>query len=268
MIHICFNLDEKYIMPCKVLIRQLDELTSDNITYHFIGIDKINMGTDNVCNFYPKPDLSYFNSENLTDYYYFSQAAMYRLLIPFMINTDKAIYMDIDTVVFKDIKELWNKDIDLVGAVVDPCSIYHNKRLGLNVPVYYNSGVILFNSKKIREELPDYKDRILQAQKDYILDLKDQDIFNIIFKNHITTLGYEWNIDVHNLKEKKETKETTQKKNKAILNPSICHCMGKEKWWNYNGLKFGDYWDSYARELIPPHRKTVFTLNGILIVRN
>lgn len=267
MIHICFNLDSKYIMPCKVLIRQLDELTSDSITYHFIGIDKINMGTDNVCNFYPKPDLSYFNSENLTDYYYFSQAAMYRLLIPFMINTDRAIYMDIDTVVFTDIKELWDKEIDLAGAVIDPCNLYHGKRLGFKSP-YYNSGMIVFNSKKIRETFTDYKDRILQAQNNYTLDLKDQDIFNIVFKDHITTLGYEWNIDVHNLKEKKETKETTEAKNKAFSNPSICHCMGKEKWWNYNGLKFGDYWDSYARELTPQNRKTCMTINGILIVRN
>lgn len=268
MIHICFNLDEKYVMPCKVLVRQIDEHTKEDITYHFIGISKRNMGTENLCEFYPSPDLSYFQEENLTDYYYFSQAAMYRLLIPFMIHTDRAIYMDIDTCIFTDIKNLWDIEIDYAGAVIDPCSIYHGKRLSLDAPCYYNSGVIVFDSKKIRENFPDYKERIIQAQKDYILDLKDQDIFNVVYKDHITTLAYEWNIDVHNLIEKTETKATTKAKKEAIKKPCICHCMGKEKWWNYNGLLYGEYWDSYARELTPQNRKTCVTVNGLLIVRN
>lgn len=268
MIHICFNLDDKYVMPCKVLIRQIDTLTSDKITYHFIGINKIDMETKNKCEFYPNPDLSYFKAENLTDYYYFSQAAMYRLLIPFLIKSDRAIYMDIDMVVLKDMKELWNKEVDYVGAVIDPCAIYHKQRLGIDSKNYFNSGLILFDSKKIRENISDYKERILKAQHDYVLDLKDQDIFNIVFKNHITNLGYEWNIDAHNLIEKEDTKETIQLKNKAIENPSIVHCMGKEKWWNYNGLKFGDYWDKYAGTYTPKNRKTCLMINGFLIVRN
>ena len=268
MIHICFNLDDKYVMPCKVLIKQLDDLTTDKITYHFIGINKQDMETKNNCEFYPNPDLSYFMEENLTDYYYFSQAAMYRLLIPFMIPTDRAIYMDIDMVVLKDIKELWNKEVDYIGAVVDPCSIFHKNRLGIEANHYCNSGLILFNSKKIRENMPDYKEKILQAQKDYILDLKDQDIVNIIFSNHITILGYEWNIDVHNLIEKDESEETTAAKNKAFKDPSICHCMGAWKWWNFEGLEFGEYWDKYAEKYLPLRRKSCKKINGFLVVNN
>ena len=268
MIHICFNLDDKYVMPCIVLIRQIDALTSDDITYHFIGINKRNMGTKNKCQFYPDPDLTFFTEENLGNYYYFSQSAMYRLLIPFLINTDRAIYMDIDTIVLKDMKILWDREVDYAGAVVDPCAIYHKRRLQIDSDSYYNSGLILFNSKKIRENIPDYKEKILQAQKDYVLDLKDQDIFNIVFKGHITSLGYEWNIDVHNLIEKEDTKETIKEKNEAIENPSIVHCMGKEKWWNYKGLKFGEYWDKWAGDYIPKNRKTCLKINGFLLVRN
>jgi len=266
MIHICFNLDENYVMPCKVLMRQLDALTSDKITYHLIGITQRDMGTKYQCKFYPKPDLSYFTDDNLGSYYYFTQAAMYRLLIPFLVETDRAIYMDIDTLVLKDIKKLWDKDIDYAGAVIDPCCLYHKKRL--KVKDYYNSGIILFDSKKIRENMPDYKERILKAQRDYVLDLKDQDIFNIVFKDHITTLGYEYNIDVHNLIEPDDSKKTITAKNKAFKNPSIVHCMGKEKWWNYDGLAFGDYWDKYAGADVPKNRKTCLMINGILVVRN
>ena len=268
MIHICFNLDDKYITPCKVLMRAIKENTKEKLTFHLIGIDKQDMDTDSICKFYPNPDLSYFNDENLTDYYYFSQAAMYRLLIPFMIKSDRAIYLDIDTVVRKDIKTLWDKKIDLAGAVIDPCDLFHNKRLAHGAECYFNSGVILFNSKKIRETMPDYKERILQAQKDFNLDLKDQDIFNIVFKEHITNVGYEFNIDAHNLHEDDETKATTKAKDKAFKDPTIVHCMGKEKWWNFQGIAFGEEWDSYAREYIPKYRKTCIKSGEMLIVRN
>lgn len=268
MIHICFNLDEKYLMPCKVLIREIEDNTKEDITFHFIGINKTNINCRSKCKFYPKPDLSFFKSENLTDYYYFSQAAMYRLLIPFMIEVDRAIYMDIDVIVKDDIANLWNKKIDYVGAVIDPCDIYHKDRLGIDAPNYYNSGVILFDCKKIRKNIPDYKERILKAQEDYVLDLKDQDIFNVVFKEHITTLGYEWNIDAHNLKEKDENKEVSKAKDKAFKNPSLVHCMGRDKWWNLEGLAFGDYWDKYAGNYIPAYRKKCIETNGLIIIRN
>lgn len=243
MIHICFNLDEKYVFPCKVLIQSILKHTKEKITFHFIGISKTDMETDMKCLFYPKPDLSYFTDENLTDYYYFSQAAMYRLLIPFMIKADKVLYMDIDMLVRDDIKKLYNINVDVVGAVPDPCEIYHGKRLEIENPHYFNSGLILFNNKAIKKKYPDYKERIIQAQKYYILDLKDQDIFNIVFGEDITPLDYKWNIDSYNLKEKTESKEVSKAKDKAYKNPSIVHCMGKNKWWTLENMNFGDEWD-------------------------
>ena len=268
MIHICFNLDDKYVLPCKVLIRQIDEKTSDDVTYHFIGIDERDMGTKNKCKFYPNPDLSYFSDENLGDYAYFSQAAMYRLLIPFLIKTDKAIYMDCDMVVLKDMKLLWNKEVDYVGAVADPCEIYRKKVLKIGARNYFNSGLILFNSKKIREEIPDYKERILQAQKDYTLVLRDQDLFNIIFKDHITNLGYRFNIDANNLKEETESHLTSRAKDRAFNNPVIVHCMGAEKWWDVAGLNFGEYWDKYAGRDIKPSRKSCYKINNLMVIRS
>lgn len=268
MIHICFNLDEKYLMPCKVLIRGIESNTKENITFHLIGIDKVNMGCKSDCKYYPNPDLSLFKSENLKNYGYFSKAAMYRLLIPVIIPADKVIYLDIDTIVTDDIKNLWKKRIDYAGAVIDPCSILHKNRLNAQLEDYYNSGVIVFNCKKIRENMPDYKERIIKIQEEYVLHLKDQDIFNIIFKDHITNLGYEWNIDAHNLKEKEESKRVSRLKDKAFEKPSIIHCMGKEKWWNYDGLAFCKTWDKYAKEYIPQFRKTCIRINGMLIIRN
>ena len=268
MIDICFNLDEEYINPCKVLIRGIEETTDEEITFHFIGIKETDMGTKSKCCFYEKPDLSYFLEENLTDYYYFTQAAMYRLLIPFLIPVDKALYMDIDIVVLKDIKTLWDKEVDLIGAVVDPCSMFRIKKLGVEADKYYNSGVILFNSKKIREQMPNYKKRILTAQKIYDLTLKDQDILNIVFQDHITTLGYEFNLDSHNLKEEGEPEEVSKAKDKANNDPTLVHCMGQKKWWDVEGLPFGACWDKVARKYIPEKRKKCVIKESMYIIRN
>ena len=268
MIHICFNLDDKYIMPCKVLMKQIDDFTTDEVTYHLIGIGDTDMETKNKCLFYPNPDLSYFSDENLGDYMYFSQAAMYRLLIPFLIKSDRAIYMDCDMVVLKDMKILWDKEVDYVGAVKDPCANYHKKRLGIDSKTYFNSGLILFDSKKIREKLPNYKEKILQAQKDYNLELKDQDIFNVVFKDHITNLGYEFNIDANNAQDIEESKATIKAKLKALQNPNIVHCMGKEKWWNCRGIRYEEHWEKYAGNKIPLNRKQLIKINNFVVIRN
>lgn len=267
MIHICFNLDEKYIFPCKVLIQSILKHTKEQITFHFIGIPETDMETDMKCIFYPKPDLSCFTDENLGNYYYFSQAAMYRLLIPFLINEDKVLYMDIDMLVRDDIKNLFNIDVDVVGAVIDPCEILHKTRLELDTEHYFNSGLILFNVSSIKKKYPDYKERILKAQREYILDLKDQDIFNIVFGGNITPLDYKWNIDSYNLKEKIESKETSLAKDKAYKNPSIVHCMGSNKWWTLEGMNFGDEWDenNKFKKLYRNQRKVI---GGVEVITN
>jgi lipopolysaccharide biosynthesis glycosyltransferase len=258
MIHICFNLDEKYLNYCKVLIKEIEAKTSEMCTFHFIGITKRDMGCKGKSVFYPNPDLSYFKSETLVDYLYFSKAALYRLLIPFLIKVDKVLYLDIDIVVLKDLKLLWDKEVDLVGAVPDGFSICFKKRLNLNTEYYYNSGVILFNSKKIREEMPDYKEQILQVQKNYTLEYKDQDIFNIIFLNRITFLGYEFNLCLSSCNEKGEPKEVSYAKDKAFNAPVIVHCIGMLKWWDVEGYPYGRYFDQYAKNLIDiKHRQKV-----------
>ena len=71
----------------------------------------------------------------------------------------------------------------------------------------------------------------------------------------------------NNLKEKTEDKSVSELKDKAFKDPSLVHCMGKEKWWTIEGLYFGDYWDSFARELIPQYRKKCIFKENMYIIR-
>ena len=66
--HICFNLDDKYIPYLKILIRNITDKTNEECTFHIIGINECDMQTNHKCIFYPNPDLSWFKEEYLNSY--------------------------------------------------------------------------------------------------------------------------------------------------------------------------------------------------------
>lgn len=112
-------------------------------------------------------------------------------------NIDKIIYLDCDALVVDSLKKVWQMDIDnyYCGAVYDIAPQYNN--LYLNFPkdwVQYNSGFLLINLKKWRE------DNLEQAFLDMIIENNgevfhnDQGIINVICKNKIYTLPPHYNI--------------------------------------------------------------------------
>lgn len=83
-----------------------------------------------------------------------SLSAYARIFIPELIDHDKAIYFDVDAVVLKDLRELYQIDISkvAVAGVLDTNPIQRHRNVGLyDNDVYINSGMILWNIKKCRE---------------------------------------------------------------------------------------------------------------------
>ena len=140
----------------------------------------------------------------------------YRLLIPILFfNYEKAIYLDIDTLVLRDLTSLWNeKNIEPIGASVeyaiaswiqwmnedlrakkefDSKWIYKYFNDGTdNYDKYVNSGILLFNIKKWKEI--DFNKFIENASK---LQINDQDLINLFFKKNIHILDDEYNLQLH-----------------------------------------------------------------------
>ena len=85
-----------------------------------------------------------------------SRQAYYRYLIPFIKpNLDKALYLDCDVAVNSSLLELYQTD--LKNAFCAVCKEENNSYLEINcknteVKNYFNSGVMLINCKKWREE--------------------------------------------------------------------------------------------------------------------
>lgn len=130
-----------------------------------------------------------------------SKAAFYRLAICDSINEDKCIYLDSDTVVTEDLQELWHCDIEayyLAGCrdvwidwmTEEECE---RRRIETNIPSmkdYVNSGVLVFNLKKIRE---DRLNEAFTAHMKIQYPYEDQDILNVCCYGHILRLPVKWN---------------------------------------------------------------------------
>lgn len=122
--------------------------------------------------------------------------AWFRALIPEILKScDKAIYLDCDTMVRKDISEFYNIDISdvLVGAVTDVWNIKANSvRLNLKSSTYFNSGVLLINCKKWRElNLFDKLKNCATTNSD--IKLGDQDVLNYVIDEDKKILSKKFN---------------------------------------------------------------------------
>lgn len=95
----------------------------------------------------------------------------------------KILYLDTDTVAFKDIGPLFDTDISNY-----PLAVVHDVMRAAN---YFNSGVVLFNLTIIRKE------KSFDAVRDYIFAHKmvmpDQDTLNIVYKDRALFVDRKYN---------------------------------------------------------------------------
>lgn len=130
-----------------------------------------------------------------------SKAAFYRLVIADVIEEDKCIYLDADTLVLEDLSALWETDIDtyyMAGCRdiwidwLSPAEREQRREKSMIVSLdrYVNSGVLLFNLKKIRD---DKKGAVIKEHFAYDYPFEDQDILNVCFYDRILFLPVKWN---------------------------------------------------------------------------
>lgn len=186
--------------------------------------------------------------------------AYYRLNLPSLLpQYDKIIYIDGDLIVTKDLLELYNTDINnyYVGGVLDVVvsqwSDYCDK-LGISdMSQYINTGVLLMNVKKMRE------DNIEKMFDDYIptyskrkLSFHDQDAINAICFGKIKLLDptYGFLANVFSIYEQPRPASLVNVCSEgewleARKNPTIIHWAGSPKPWNSQNVRFYDKWNKY-----------------------
>ncbi len=126
---------------------------------------------------------------------HFSTAMYYRIIAPFVLprDPDRALCLDADIIVNKDLCAFYNQPFGDRLPVVCPSFDADSdeiarikEKLGLSAGhVYFNSGVMLMNLGKMREEkkLPQIMDVILRMQP--VLTYPDQDILNKLYEGKV-----------------------------------------------------------------------------------
>lgn len=240
-IHIIFNIDEAYTKQCEVVIKSILANTTSPCKFHIIGVDSFQIEAD--CIFYPKPDLSMFTG--LKRINHISTAMIYRVLAPFIVEVDKALYLDCDIIVRHNIAELFEIDVDYIGGVKDGNYIRQANKNNLS-SIYINSGILIMNLKALRD-MEDYIKRLEDVVNGgYNLSLYDQDLINIAFQNEIELLPAKWNVFAKIYNEK-YTNQDLIERHEVRANPAIIHWCGHKKPWNSKDVWMREEWFKYYK---------------------
>ena len=176
---------------------------------------------------------------------YFTLTIYFRLFIPSMFpQYDKGIYIDSDVVLTDDIAKLFDIDIgenyigacnDLSIADIPPLVAYTEKAVGVNAKEYINSGVLLMNLKKMRDD--DLEGHFLSLLNKYHFDsiAPDQDYLNAMCNGKIYYLEDKWDTMPNDAKP-------------MLTETSLIHYNLFSKPWCYDGIQYEEQFWNYAQD--------------------
>ncbi|MBO5342422.1 MAG: glycosyltransferase family 8 protein [Lachnospiraceae bacterium] len=131
-----------------------------------------------------------------------SYATFYKLFVSELlkdmgITVQRMLYIDSDTVITGNIKELYFADLRQkpIGMVPDTLAYQYKEELGFEgSDIYYNAGLVLYDFEQI------YKNKWEHKMSEHIRDIKadyhkhEQDLLNVVFRNNICTLPLRYNL--------------------------------------------------------------------------
>lgn len=188
-----------------------------------------------------------FNS--LITCHHFTKAMYYRLLIPDLVQEERVLYLDADTIVTSSIYDLLKTNIDdvYVAAVLNPGFDRHKDLNMRSESSYFNSGVMLINCMRWRED--NISKRVIDFIDKNVHKVKypDQCGLNAIIDGSWKRIPLKYNQQAVIFENKfglKSTDFSTAEISEAKANPVIVHYTGSTKPWQM-GSKHPykkDYW--------------------------
>ncbi len=262
-INICFSTDNNYAQHLAVAIVSILKNSKETDTFSFFVLDAgITYENKNKISELKKIkdfNIEYIkiNLELFKDYphnsKYITIATYSRLLISSLLNTmDKVIYLDCDLVVCCSLDELFVENIDNYHiAGVEDIYYYHYRRyLKREIEsLYINTGVLLINLKKWRQD--NIEEKLLAVPKNTTIELvhQDQDIINIVLNKTTKPLDLKWNVmnnffrvvnhmEIHPLKRFIKI---------AWQSPAIVHFTNEIKPWHKSYIPYGNLYLKYLQ---------------------
>lgn len=212
-INICYAADNMYVMQAGISMLSVLK-HNENVNFYLLcddyttdNIDKLKkIEKEYKCNIFfinCKKNLKILNDTVLFN----DNSKMKNGLITFMYarlfvgsllpqSIDRIIYLDCDTLVNGNLKDLYDRNVNgIFAAVRDVWPVKHNKLINFKKDdVYFNSGVLLINLDEWRKKEAENMiiNHVRNLNDDYYQ--RDQDILNIVFKDRIDTLPLEYNM--------------------------------------------------------------------------
>ena len=220
---------------------RLEKYNSKNFSVRFFNLDEYLKSINFILN----PDLTV--------------AAFYRLLIPNIFkNYKKVLYIDIDTILQKDIANVYFSNIEeyQIGAIKDFHIIYNlypkNKSYFENdcnlddINNYFNSGVLLFNIEKMLKN-KNIVDEFLQIAYSRYFKYSDQCVLNIYYNKNKKLLKLLDNTNNYYFSKKmfkRFSKKFLLKYLKLKSKANILHYLSTDKPWRdiSKSLYAGTWW--------------------------
>ena len=280
----CVNNDENYAYVSLVSMFSLLYNNDKNNTFVILHIsctpnfNKLyaKIFTSLVKNFPKNVEIILYNMGNLMinrDNPRFSQSTYYKLLPSVFIDSDRILYLDCDTIILSDLNEMYNLNFNdnyILGAL--DYLVNNVDYLGIKSNIYINSGVILLNLKKIREDKK-VNEFLNLTDSDTFLKNNEQTVVNYVLYPKIGILpskyvifNFEDKLDIILYNNYLRTKLSIEELEEALRNPRIVHmviCSPKpwfvkttyrsyfsacSKRFNCSCKKHFDLWHFYAKQ--------------------
>ena len=250
-INLCFAFDDNYIRHAAAALASILLNSAQGNEFNIYVLDG-DISGENKEKFKKLQNIRKFNLEYLKidkeqfkglplNRPYISIAAYYRLLLPEILpdSVEKIIYLDCDTITERDIAQLWKEDIsDKLAAVIeDEGSLCQINRLHLPVEnSYFNSGILYFNIKKLREINFQSKWKHWYKDNEPVVTLQDQDILNGTLNGNCKYVSLIWNTNSRLYTKYNEYKVlphqySDEEADFAAHNPGIIHYTNQSKPW-------------------------------------
>lgn len=175
----------------------------------------------------------------------------YRLMLPELLNEDRCIYLDTDTIILSDLQNLFGTSLDnyYIAGVWHPGIIFYrweeavcrNARIP-DASQYVNAGILVMNLSTMR------RDKVVERFMDAIplnMPSQDQDIINHVCYGKIALLPLKYNV-ITKLSDKSienyKGSYTRMELLEAWNRPCIIHYADINKPWNSGKSVFMEHW--------------------------
>lgn len=199
----------------------------------------------------------------------YAEEAYYRILTPWILsNYSKAIVMDCDLIIKRDLSDLFKSNLKgyLVAGVADvvfqgilngtvPGTYeYCKEEMGMTDPYnYVNTGVLVMNLEKWRKDFEE--EGIIKFAAEKKFRIQEQDILNVLIENHALFVEPGWNFFVATNEFIERSITWAPSKARKLYesykdSPYIIHYAAVPKAWDQPEIDYAEEFWFYARKSI------------------